>query len=301
MNVAILLLTLVLQGAGQQPPARPPAQAAPDAPHGGQAQPPAQQQPPPVVSRFAEAFPQHDKPDPAAIERGKTLWGANCTFCHGVDARGGSGGPSLIRSSIVLNDKNGEAIAKIVQNGVPDKMPAVPLSNAQVSDIAAFLHQFRVSGYDAARNRPISVVVGDAQAGEAAFRAKCASCHTITGDSAKSAAGGADLKGFSAKFTDPRAMQQNWLMPAPRNRELSVPPTTVTVTLASGQKIEGTLVRIDDFEVVVNSGGMHRTIVRDGNVPKVEVHDPLQPHKYLLPQYTDKDIHDITAYLVNLK
>ena len=31
------------------------------------------------------------------------------------------------------------------------------------------------------------------------------------------------------------------------------------------------------------------------------MHDPLPPHKDLLPTYTDKQIHDLTAYLVTLK
>jgi cytochrome c oxidase cbb3-type subunit III len=29
--------------------------------------------------------------------------------------------------------------------------------------------------------------------------------------------------------------------------------------------------------------------------------DPLKAHKDLLPTYTDKEIHDVTAYLVTLK
>jgi cytochrome c oxidase cbb3-type subunit 3 len=33
----------------------------------------------------------------------------------------------------------------------------------------------------------------------------------------------------------------------------------------------------------------------------VEVHDPLAPHKELLRTYTDKNIHDVTAYLVTVK
>jgi cytochrome c oxidase cbb3-type subunit 3 len=33
----------------------------------------------------------------------------------------------------------------------------------------------------------------------------------------------------------------------------------------------------------------------------VIVRDPMQAHRDLLPQYTDKDIHDVTAYLVTLK
>ena len=42
-------------------------------------------------------------------------------------------------------------------------------------------------------------------------------------------------------------------------------------------------------------------ISTEGENPNVEVHDPLQPHKALLRVYTDKDIHDLTAYLVTLK
>jgi hypothetical protein len=82
----------------------------------------------------------------------------------------------------------------------------------------------------------------------------------------------------------------------------NVPPTTVTVTTSKGEKAEGRLVRIDDFIVTLaDSEGAQRTFRRDGDQPKVEVHDPLKPHKDLLPIYTDKDIHNLTAYLVTVK
>jgi cytochrome c oxidase cbb3-type subunit 3 len=77
---------------------------------------------------------------------------------------------------------------------------------------------------------------------------------------------------------------------------------TVTVTPAAGPAVEGELVRIDDFIVVLRqAGGTTRSFRRDGRVPKVEVHDPRDAHRKLLPTYTDKDIHDVTAYLVTLK
>ena len=38
-----------------------------------------------------------------------------------------------------------------------------------------------------------------------------------------------------------------------------------------------------------------------GRRPKVELHDPLEGHRTLLAVYTDKDMHDVTAYLVTLK
>src|SRR5215467_13201715 len=59
---------------------------------------------------FANAYPPRPPGDPAAIERGKALYGVHCTFCHGVDTRGGDSGPSLLRSLIVLDDQSGELI-----------------------------------------------------------------------------------------------------------------------------------------------------------------------------------------------
>src|SRR5712692_7105948 len=52
------------------------------------------------------AYPDRPPGDPAAIERGKALYGVNCQFCHGADTRGGDSGPSLLRSGIVLDDQH---------------------------------------------------------------------------------------------------------------------------------------------------------------------------------------------------
>jgi cytochrome c oxidase cbb3-type subunit III len=246
---------------------------------------------------FANAFPQHPPGDPAMIERGQALYGVNCQFCHGSDARGGEGGPNLLRAELVLNDQNGELIAPVVQNGRIDQgMPKFPMTNAQVQDIAAFIHNFRVAGYDASRMKPPTILVGDAKAGEAYFKTKCASCHSVNGD----------LKGIGAKYAEPRDLQQVFLMPGGGGRgrggSSNVPPTTVTVTLSSGKKAEGRLVRIDDFIVTLaDADGTQQSFRRDGNSPKVEIHDPLQPHKALLSVYSDKDIHNLTAYLVTVK
>jgi cytochrome c oxidase cbb3-type subunit III len=288
---AALALPLIAQPPAQTPPAQTPPAAGRGrgggAPAGGGG-----------GGGFANAFPQHAQADAASIERGKALYGVNCTFCHGSDVRGGEGGPNLLRSQLVLNDQHGEGITPIVQNGRPDAgMPKFDLNAAQISDIAAFIHSFRVAGYDASREKPISILVGDAKAGEAYFKAKCAACHSTTGD----------LHGFGAKFEDPRALQQAWLMPGGGGRGgrgggTAIPPTTVTVTLANGQKIEGRLLRIDDFLVTLaDANGNEQSIRRDGAVPKVEIHDPLDPHRELLRVYSDKDIHDLTAYLVTLK
>jgi len=249
----------------------------------------------------AAAYPSHPQASPEVLDRGKALYGVNCNFCHGSDARGGEGGPNLLRSEMVLNDKNGEGITAIVQNGRPDQgMPKFPFSAAQISDIAAYIHNFKVGGYDISRMTPLSILVGDAKAGETYFNAQCGSCHSATGD----------LKGIASKITDPKALQNFYLMPGGGGRgprgggasPFTLPPTTVTVSLPAGEKVEGRLGRIDDFIVSVTApDGTQRSFRRDGDVPQVVIHDPLQPHKNLLSKYTDTDIHNLTSYLVTLK
>jgi len=279
-TAAAILAALAIAARAQQAPPAP----APQVGRGGGARVP------------GAAFPQHAPADPAVVERGKSTYGVNCAFCHGSDARGGEGGPNLIRSQLVMNDQKGELITPVVQNGRPDQgMPKLNLTAEQVSDVAAFIHSFQVGGYDISRMQPPSILVGDARAGEAYFNAKCAGCHSVTGD----------LRGIATKITDAKALQQFWLMPGGGRRgqqPSNVPPVTITVTQPSGQKLEGRLVRIDDFVVTLtDTDGIQRTIRRDGDTPKVEIHDPLAPHKNLLRTYTDQDIHNVTSYLVSVK
>ncbi len=262
---------------------------------------PAPPQARPAAGGRPAAYPTRPPAPQDVLDRGRALYGVSCNFCHGSDARGGEGGPNLLRSELVLNDQSGELIAPVVQHGRPDQgMPAFPLTMPQISDIAAYIHSFRVAGYDASRMVPPSILVGDPKEGQAYFAAKCASCHSVTGD----------LKGIGSKFTQAKQLQNTWIMPGggfrgPRQGAgglTNVPPTTVTVTMKNGEKVEGRLSRIDDFIVsVILADNTERTIRRDGDVPAVVIHDPLQPHKDLLPTYTDKDIHNLTSYLVTVK
>jgi cytochrome c oxidase cbb3-type subunit 3 len=79
-------------------------------------------------------------------------------------------------------------------------------------------------------------------------------------------------------------------------------PVTATVTLPSGERVGGRLLRIDDFTLtIVQADGTPRSFSRRGDVPAVAIDDPVKPHRDLLPTYTDEEIHDLTAYLVTLK
>src|SRR5271154_5593980 len=62
-----------------------------------------------VASVVASAQQQALTPqsDTVAVERGQKLLVDQCGFCHGANARGGSGGPDLTRSALVQTDEDG--------------------------------------------------------------------------------------------------------------------------------------------------------------------------------------------------
>jgi mono/diheme cytochrome c family protein len=251
----------------------------------------------------AGQFPSRPPGDPASVARGKTSYMTNCAYCHGEDARGGeNGGNNLLRSDYVMRDRRGEAIAPLLKSSTLNEHK-FDFTADQVADIAAFIHEFKINSRDPGRMRPPTIVVGDAKAGQLYFQSKCASCHSVTGD----------LQGIAGRIDDPRNLQQTWLMPQlvgarpgggppPASFGSKVPPVTVTVTQPNGEKVQGDLGRIDDFIVTLTQPDeTTRSFRREGDTPKVEVHDPLKPHKELLKVYSDKDIHDVTAYLVTIK
>ena len=74
------------------------------------------------------------------------------------------------------------------------------------------------------------------------------------------------------------------------------------VTLASGEVVTGTLVALDDFDVTLtDAGGNRRSFRRKGDVPRVAVQNPMQAHLDMLRDWEDRDIHDLTAFLVKQK
>ena len=242
--------------------------------------------------------------DLAAVERGRQLLVDQCGFCHGTNARGGSGGPDLTRSVVVQNDEDGAQLGEFLAAGRPDKgMPKFDLSRAQVSDLAAFLHATIYQNANRRLYKILDILVGDAKQGEAYFNGtgRCNACHSPAGD----------LKGVGAKY-EPATLQGRLLLPRGRERTpgglpspLYMDPTAlkVSVTLPSGEVNRGGLVRLTDFEVTLYdaTSGQLRSWLRNGDTPKVVVTDPLQAHVDHLTKWTDADMHNMTAYLASLK
>jgi cytochrome c oxidase cbb3-type subunit III len=242
--------------------------------------------------------------DQAAVERGKALHVEQCGFCHGANARGGSGGPDLTRSVLVQEDEGGKQLGAFLRVGRPERgMPKFDMPDAQMADLAAFLHAAIYLNSNRRLYKILDIVVGDPKAGQAYFNGAggCSSCHSPNGN----------LKGIGAKY-EPTVLQGRLLMPrgrpggsGPPSSPLYMEPTAikVTVTLPSGESASGGLVRLTDFDVIMydTAAGRVRSFLRNGDVPKVVVTDPLQAHVDHLQKWTDAEMHNMTAYLASLK
>jgi cytochrome c oxidase cbb3-type subunit 3 len=310
-GLTVVAAHVAAQGAPPQaPPAGAPAgnpQAPAPAGRGGRGQ---------GGGRGAATFPAQQRPpgDPELIARGKPLFNANCSACHGIDLRGGvTGGPNLLRSEIVLMDQHGELILPIVHGARAERgMPALPLPDADVNAIAEYIHSVLATaqgqGAPPESDTPLpNALVGDAKAGEVYFAAKCSSCHSPTGD----------LAGIGSRIPEAKALQNTWVVgggggggrgrggrgaAAPGAGTVDRRRVTATVTLPGGETVQGQVARLDNFFVtLLLEDGTLRTFRRDGNRPKIEVTDPLEAHKTLPALLTDKDMHDVTAYLATLK
>ena len=250
--------------------------------------------------------------DEAAADRGRAVYIAECVTCHGNKARGGDNavpisqrGPDLVRSLVVLKDRYGSMIGGFMKSSnhpMQSGKPSASVPGPQVLDLAHFLHQkvtdtLRSGPY----SKPINVLTGDSKAGAAYFSGEggCIKCHSTT----------ADLKGVGTKY-DPVSLQQKFLFPrtfatgrgGPRGGGRAAgKPVMVTVTPASGKSVSGELLNLDDFNVALrDADGEYQTFKRTAGL-KVEKNDPFTVHNEMLDRYTDKNIHDVVAYLETLK
>jgi mono/diheme cytochrome c family protein len=294
-SAAMVLAVALVAFAQQTPPAANPQANTPGAPapvpQGNAAQP---------ASPNAAAVPI----DQAAAGGGQQVFIQNCSFCHGPDARGGAeGGVDLTRSTIVTGDPTGAQLGTFLKTGRPPRMPAFDnLTDAQAGDIDAFVRSQTITA--GGRAPLVALVVGDPKAGEEFFNGggKCNTCHSVTGD----------LKGIGSKY-NVITLQGRIVLPRGSGGwpniispfQVTNPPDVpkkVTVTEVNGTVTSGDMISISDFDVVLrDSAGVRHTFARNGEVPKVVVTDPLQAHIDLMKTMPDKQMHDLTAYLVTVK
>lgn len=248
-------------------------------------------------------IPQQAPAVTAAPAGGQAIFAAQCAFCHGREATGGAGGPDLTDSALVAKDVNGDLIGLVVRGGRAEKgMPPFALSDSDLKAVVAYIHdQKKKIDENPGRRRKVSVEdisTGNADAGKRYFEGAggCATCHSAA----------RDLAGVASRYRG-LALMQRMLYPTPQNAvqpaegEKPKPnPAKVTVTLASGQTVTGSLAHQDEFTIALrDSSGWYRSWPT-ANV-KYTIDDPLKAHADQLPKYTDDDIHNLVAYLQTLK
>ena len=266
----------------------------------------------PAQTPAVRQIPRTPVVDQTAHDRGRALWASHCIDCHGSQARGSDTGPNIIRTKTVNFDRTaeqaGSALGPFLKAGHPtqSKKPSASFTDEEVVALANFLRQ-RVN--DTMRGAAVftvgDIVIGDPKAGETYFNGEggCAKCHNTTTGS---------LAGVATRIPEPVDLQQRMLFPGGggRGRGRGGPPAgaapdrnavTVTITPASGASVSGVLVEESDFYITVReTDGTIRTVRRTPGT-KVAKNNPLQAHIDLLDRISDKQIHDLVAYLETLK
>ena len=235
----------------------------------------------PAPKPAAQTFP------PALVEAGDSAFQQKCAFCHGKDTGGGEDGPDLTRSKLVGEDKNGDKIGPVVRAGRPATgMPAFTLNDAELAQLVAFIHTARNQAESLNGQRrgvdTADLKTGSIDEGKQYFSAKCASCHSPTGD----------LAGVAKRNEGLKLMQR---LMYPRGAK-----SKMTVTLASGETVTGESVYQDEFNVALrDASGRYRAW--PVSKVKIQVDAPAEAHVVLMAQYTDTDIHNLMAYLLTLE
>jgi cytochrome c oxidase cbb3-type subunit 3 len=223
----------------------------------------------------------------AHIESGNTLFQQKCAFCHGRDAGGGETGPDLTRSKLVLTDVNGDKIGDVVRNGRANRMPPFTVSDAELSDLVAFVHSQQQKAVKAGQRKGVDVAdlqTGNADEGKKYFEGAgtCVKCHSATGD----------LAHIATKF---QGLQLEQHMLYPRDAK-----SRATVTLPSGETLTGTVDYHDEFVLgIVLPDGAYRSWPVEKIKYKIDA--PQEAHAELFSKYTDADIHNLMAYMQTLR
>jgi len=161
-----------------------------------------------------------------------------------------------------------------------------------VGAIVAFIHaQKTKSDTLSGGRRAVDVTdlaTGKADAGRRYFNRKggCSGCHSATGD----------LAGIASRYQGLQLLQR---MLYPSGQPAPALPK-VSFTLPEGQTVIAPLSGQDEFTItVLDPAGARQTYSR--STVKFKIEDPMSVHFDQLGKYTDKDMHDVYAYLETLK
>ena len=126
----------------------------------------------PLYARLAAMTPAELAADPQAQQIGRRLFINNCAICHGINAQGAFGFPTLTDAEWLWGGSF-EAIEQTITNGRSAAMPSwqAALGDAGVGDMAQYVLSLSNKGTDAAA----------AARGALQFQTFCIACHGADG------------------------------------------------------------------------------------------------------------------------
>ncbi len=225
---------------------------------------------------------------PKDVQEGQKSFRSQCASCHGLDASGGSVGPSLVSGTFKHGGSDADLFNTITK-GVPGTaMTAFALQGREVWQLIAFLRSTEIA--HSAGKAP-----GDAAKGAQVYRANnCARCHTD--GSGTGGFTGPDLSEIGSHRTLAE-IQQSIVDP---NAEVAPEYWPVTAVTKTGETIQGIRMNEDmDSIQIRESGGHLRTLM------KAELRSWEISRQSPMPSFKDKlpsgDLENLVAYLASLR
>ena len=231
----------------------------------------------------------------ADVARGKSLFEAQCSRCHGISARGGTG-PSLARASL-RHAPDDRALFDAIKSGIrgTDMPGAWQLSEREAWQVAAFV---RSVGRTAAVPVP-----GDPERGRATYAANgCPNCHVLQGQGGGS---GPDLTEVGAR-RGPDYLRESLVDPG-----AALPPMgdgsgylaylPVRLVTRDGRELVGTRVNEDSFTLQLRDAEqrLHSVDKQDmAALVKERSSSPMPEYRSAL---APRDLDDLVAFLASLR
>jgi cytochrome c oxidase cbb3-type subunit III len=225
------------------------------------------------------------KVTPQEVARGKTLFEAQCAYCHGADGDGGHGA-NLVRP-VLRRAPTDEALFRIVNRGIPGTdMPGNAMSARETWQIVAF-----VRSLGRVKREPLP---GDAARGAQVYASNgCAACHTIHGRGGPT---GPDLTDAGAR-SSPAFLRRSIVDP-----QADVPSgfRQVRAVTREGRRLVGVRVNEDPFSIQLrDAGGTLYSFFKEELTELVT-----DDGRTMMPSYRDRvqaaALDDLVAYLVSL-
>jgi cytochrome c oxidase cbb3-type subunit III len=260
-----------------------------------------------IAATFASLRAQEKNPlagDPNAAKMGEFQFRVNCSFCHGLGARGGGRGPDLTRARKKHANTDAELFA-VINNGIPGTaMPAngttlqgVGMTDTEIWQVIAYIRSVEV--------KSTAEGSGNAAHGKQLFygTAGCGTCHMVDGKGGRL---GPDLTGTGAarsagyiveSLRKPSRRLAQGLTEA--GKEFSQEYETVTAVTADGQKFQGVVLNEDNFTLQMMDTREQVHLFDKNKLRSVE-----KSRESLMPAYDekmlpDKDVQDLVAFLVS--